>query len=308
VSRLGIFAKTFPGTTAETVLSAARDAGYGCVQFNLACCGLPPMPDALPPGLAGDIAAASARTGVAIAALSGTYNMIHPDPAVREAGLGRLGLLLSQARAMGATLVTLCTGTRDPQDQWRHHPDNDTPEAWADLLTEMAKAAALAEQCEVDLGIEPEHANVVSSAARAARLLAEVPSSRLRIVLDPANLIDDVARGLDPRAYPSRRPDDGVAPGRVDARVAPAHDGKDGAQDSLYAEACDRLGDRIAMAHAKDRDAQGAVVPAGTGIIDFDAFFAALDRIGFAGPVVTHGLAAADAPSVARFLKSKIRP
>jgi sugar phosphate isomerase/epimerase len=283
VSRLGIFAKTFPGATAEAVLTAARDAGYGCVQFNLACCGLPPMPDAVPPGTAAAIQAASAETGVAIAALSGTYNMIHPDAAVRALGLRRLAVLLSEARAMGTSLVTLCTGTRDPEDQWRRHPDNDTPEAWADLMTEMEKAAALAEQFDVDLGIEPEHANVVSTADRAARLLREVPSPRLRIVLDPANLLSPVPLGPDPAAH-------------------------DGPQDRLYAEAVDALGDRIAMAHAKDRDAQGAVVPAGTGIIDFDAFFAHLGRGGFAGPVVTHGLAASDAASVAQFLRGKIAP
>jgi sugar phosphate isomerase/epimerase len=274
VSRLGIFAKTFPGTTPEAVLTAARDAGYGCVQFNLACCGLPSMPDELPPGAAAGIAAASARTGVTIAALSGTYNMIHPDPAVRAQGLRRLEVLLSEARAMGTSLVTLCTGTRDPEDQWRAHPDNDTPAAWADLLTEMEKAAALAERFGVDLGIEPEHANVVSSAALAARLLREVPSPRLRIVLDPANMVEHA----------------------------------DTDQRLLYAEAADLLGDRIAMAHAKDRDAAGAVVPAGTGIIDFDAFLAELARVGFRGPVVTHGLAATDAVAVARFLRQKLNP
>jgi sugar phosphate isomerase/epimerase len=283
VNRLGIFAKTFPGVTAEAVLAAARDAGYGCVQFNLACCGLPPMPDALPPGTAAAIQAASTETGVAIAALSGTYNMIHPDPAVRARGLRRLALLLSEARAMGTSLVTLCTGTRDPEDQWRRHPDNDTPGAWADVVTEMEKAAALAERFEVDLGIEPEHANVVSTAERAARLLREVPSKRLRIVLDPANLIEDAA--VEPRPGGTRR-----------------------VQQAVFAEACDLLADRIAMAHAKDRDAAGEVVAAGTGIIDFDAFFAHLAQAGFAGPVVTHGLAAADAASVARFLRGKIGP
>jgi sugar phosphate isomerase/epimerase len=272
VTRLGIFAKTFPGATANTVLAAARDAGYGCVQFNLACCGLPSMPDALPPGTSAVIARASAHTGVAIAALSGTYNMIHPDPAVRAQGLRRLELLLAEARAMGTSLVTLCTGTRDPADQWRRHPDNDTPGAWADLLTEMEKAVALAEAYGVDLGIEPEHANVVSSARPAERLLRQVPSPRLVIVLDPANMVEDA--GTDQR--------------------------------SLFAEAADLLTGRIAMAHAKDRDAAGAVVPAGTGIIDFDAFFAELDRIGFAGPVVTHGLAATDATEVADFLRGKV--
>jgi sugar phosphate isomerase/epimerase len=272
LAKLGIFAKTFPGTTAEAVLSAARDAGYGCVQFNLACCGLPPMPDALPPGIAASIAGASARTGVAIAALSGTYNMIHPDTAVRAQGLRRLELLLSEARAVGTPLVTLCTGTRDAADQWRRHADNDGPEAWADLVTEMEKAAALAERFDVDLGIEPEHANVVSAAPHAARLLREVPSPRLRIVLDPANMVEDA----------------------------------DTDQATLFAEACDLLGDRIAMAHAKDRDAAGAVVPAGSGIVDFDAFFVALSRVGFTGPVVTHGLAAADAVTVARFLRDRL--
>jgi len=34
-----------------------------------------------------------------------------------------------------------------------------------------------------------------------------------------------VARGLDPRAYPSRRPDGVAAPERVDARHEAAHDG-----------------------------------------------------------------------------------
>ena len=77
-------------------------------------------------------------------------------------------------------------------------------------------------------------------------------------------------------------------------------------QRLLYAEAADLVAGRIAMAHAKDRDATGAVVPAGAGIIDFDAFFAQLARVGFTGPVVTHGLAAADAAGVARFLSQKL--
>lgn len=267
-ARIGIFAKTFPGQTAESVLAAARDAGYGSVQFNLSCCGLPSMPDRLAPEVVAGIAAASAKTGVSIAALSGTYNMIHPDPAVRAQGRARLQLLLSQAHAMGTTLVTLCTGTRDANDQWRGHPENEAPEAWTDLLTEMEQAAAMAEEFQVDLGIEPEPANVVGSAARAARLLREIASKRLRIILDPANLAA----------------------------------GANADQDRIFETAADFLHERIALAHAKDRDAAGEVVPPGQGLIDFPRFFAHLNRVGFSGPVITHGLAAADAPQVARFL------
>jgi sugar phosphate isomerase/epimerase len=267
--RLGIFAKTFPGADPATVLAAARDAGYACVQYNMACSGLPAMPDAIPAEVAAAVAEASAETGVALSAVSGTYNMIHPDPAVRDAGLRRLGVLIDAAAALGTGLVTLCTGTRDPQDQWRHHPDNATPEAWADLVAEMAKAAALAEARGVRLGIEPELANVVDGAEKARRLIDEIGGPSLGIVLDPANLFEV--------AEPEAR-------------------------DRTIAAAIDLLADRIVMAHAKDRAPDGAFVPAGRGVVDFVDFVRRLQAAGFDGDLVTHGLEAADARDVAAFL------
>ena len=83
---------------------------------------------------------------------------------------------------------------------------------------------------------------------------------------------------------------------------------KDSDQPHLFAEAADLLAGRIAMAHAKDRDAAGAVVPAGSGIVDFDTFFAKLARTGFAGPVVTHGLAASDAAGRGALPAAEARP
>lgn len=267
--QLGIFAKTFPGSDAQTVLSAARDAGYATVQFNMACLGLKSMPDAISPAETASIAAAAASTGVSIAAVSGTYNMIHPDPEVRRVGLARLDVLARSAHAMGTRLITLCTGSRDPDDQWRHHPDNATPQAWADLIAEMTKAAAIAAAHDVDLGIEPELANVISSAPLARRLLDEIGSPRLKIVLDPANLFE-------------------IAP--------PAE------RRRLVEDAIGLLAPSVALAHAKDRHADGSFAAAGTGVIDFRHFVAALKAGGVEAPLVTHGLDAGQAMSVARFL------
>jgi sugar phosphate isomerase/epimerase len=267
--RLGIFAKTFPGSDPLTVLQAAKAAGYASVQYNMACSGLPAMPDALTLDQTAAVAQASSATGVAIAAVSGTYNMIHPDPAIRATGLRRLGVLIDHAAAMGTGMVTLCTGTRDPDDQWRHHPDNATPEAWRDLLDEMAKACALADPKGVKLGIEPELANVVRDARSARVLIDSLQSPALAIVLDPANLFE----------------------------VAPLSRQRD-----ILSQAVDLLSDRIAMAHAKDRDAQGGFATAGQGVVDFPHFIAALRAAGFDGDLVTHGLAAAEAPEVAAFL------
>jgi sugar phosphate isomerase/epimerase len=267
---LGIFAKTFPDLGAQASLTAVRQAGFSTAQFNLACLGLPSMSEVIGDDLAASIAVASRMSGVGIAAISGTYNMAHPDLAVRTRGTIRLTAMIESAHAMGTRLVTLCTGSRDADDQWRHHPENSSAAAWHDLLHEMERAIIVAEQHDVDLGIEPELANVVASAADALHLIDTLQSSRIKIVLDPANLYE---RG-------------------------PARERRD-----TIERAVDALGDRIVMAHAKDRTEDGGFTAAGSGVIDFPHFIAALRRNGFDGPLVTHGLAADEAPAVAVFLR-----
>lgn len=267
--RLGIFAKTFAGTDPHSVLAAAKDAGYPCVQYNMACSGLPSLPETVPDRTADDIRDAAERTGVGIAAISATYNMIHPDPAVRDRGHASLERIAAVARDAGAPLLTLCTGTRDPDDQWRHHPGNAAPQAWRDLLDSMRTALEIAERYGVDLGIEPELANVVNSAGQARRLIDELGSERLKVVLDPANLFE---------AEPFDR------------------------QRAIVSEGIELLRDRIVMAHAKDRNAEGDFVTAGTGVLDYPFYVGKLRDAGFEGPLVTHGLSAEEAPTVARFL------
>ena len=122
--RLGIFAKTFPRPDLAETLDAVAASGLRVMQFNLALAGGPSLPEAIAPGLAAAVRAQAAERELEIAAVSGTYNMAHPDPAVREDGLRRLGVLLAAAPALGTRIVTLCTGTRDPDDMWRRHPDN----------------------------------------------------------------------------------------------------------------------------------------------------------------------------------------
>lgn len=269
--QLGIFAKTFAAAGALPVLRAVADAGYTAAQFNMACLGLPSMPDSIEPDAARSVALAGRETGISISAVSGTYNMIHPDRRVRESGLARLEVLAASCADLGTRLITLCTGTRDAQDQWRWHPDNGTDAAWSDLRAEMEAAVAIAERFDIELGIEPELANVVSSAQAARRLLDEMNSKRLRIVLDPANLFE----------------------------VADAAE-----RHRLIDQAIDLLAADIGMAHAKDRHADGSFAAAGQGVVDFPHFIGRLKATGFDGPLITHGLTEAEAPGVGAFLRT----
>ena len=269
--KLGIFAKTFEGHDPKTVLDAAKASGFSCVQYNMACSGLGPMPDAISPDV---IKAVRSASSVAeIVAVSGTYNMIHPHVLARGFGLARLQVLAKACSGMGTKVITLCTGTRDVEDQWRHHADNSSKEAWQELCVEMEKAIKIAEKNKVVLAIEPELANVVNSAAKARMLLDEMQSDHLKIVFDAANLFEKCSTDEQRR---------------------------------IVASSIDVLGDDMVMAHAKDRDGEGGFVAAGMGVLDYSFYVQCLKSIGFSGPLVTHGLKAADAPFVANFLKEKI--
>ena len=90
MTSVGIFAKTFAFTSPRAVLSQARDAGYDAVQYNMACSGLPSLPAEVSANEVQALRSAVAETGVRIAALSATYNMVHPVAAHRAAGQRRL--------------------------------------------------------------------------------------------------------------------------------------------------------------------------------------------------------------------------
>src|SRR5262249_2152828 len=147
------------------------------------CAGLETLPARIAPELIETIRAALAERRLAPAAVSGTFNLIHPEAWVREEGLRRLPVLASACRSLGAPVITLCTGTRDRENMWRRHPDNDLPQAWDDLIASLSRALEIAANYNVILGIEPEAANVVDSAPKARRLLDEMRSPHLKIVL-----------------------------------------------------------------------------------------------------------------------------
>jgi len=269
--QLGIFAKTYTRPSIEEVFDAVAEHGFTAVHFNFSSAGLPSLPESVDPALLRRIRESAGQRGIAIETLSGTFNMIHPDPGVRRFGLDRLAVLAEACAPLGTRIVTLCTGTRDPENMWRRHPENDTADAWSDLIASMTEVAGIAERFNVVLGIEPEPGNVVSSAARARRLLDEIGSPHLGIVLDPANLIE------------------GVPPDRIDATI-----------DEAFA----LLGDRIISAHGKDRDAAGAVQPPGRGIVPWPRFLAGLRAARFSGPLILHGLEEADVPESVSYLRA----
>ena len=272
--RIGIFAKTFVRPTLEKTLDAVKDTSVDCVQFNMACAGLSSMPDEITPEYAAEIKHAHETRGLVMAAVSGTFNMIHPDPIQLAEGMRRLAVLAAASRQLGTKVITLCTGTKDPENMWRRHPDNDSSQAWEELHRSMSQALEIAERHDVILGIEPEIANVIDSAAKARHLLDEMESPRLKIVIDGANLF---------------------------------HRGELARMNEILREAIDLLGQDLILAHAKDldRDGEAGNKAAGTGVLDYDLYLQLLGQVHYSGPLILHGLEESEVPFSVNFLRGK---
>lgn len=272
--RLGIFAKTFVRPTLAETLDAVVSHGLDCVQFNLSCVGLPTLPERIPASVCRQVRAEMVARQITMAAISGTFNIIDPNLERRREGMERLRVLARACAELNTGIITLCTGTRDPHDMWRRHPDNDTPAAWDEMQEAVGEALHMAEEEGVTLAIEPEVANVVDSAKKAARLLKRLASPRLKIVVDPANLF---------------------------------HRGEIFRMREVLDEAFELLGKDIVLAHAKDiwEDTEHGHVAAGKGVLDYDYYLDWLRRIGFTGPLILHGLQEAEVGECLRFLRKK---
>lgn len=274
--RLGIFAKTFVRPSLAETFDAVTARGLDCIQFNFACAGLPSMPDEIPPELAAEIGREIKRHQLTVAAVSGTFNMIDPDLAKRQDGLRRLEVIAAGCATLGTSLITLCTGTRDAKDMWRHHPQNESTGAWRDLLQSMETALQIADRHNIILGVEPETANVIRSAKKARQLLDELQSPRLKIVMDASNLF---------------------------------HPGDGAKKEDVLTAAFDLLGGNIVLAHAKDFRAgpdKIEYVAPGKGDLPWAHYFRLLRSSDFGGPLIMHSLAEMEVDESTAFLRKKM--
>jgi sugar phosphate isomerase/epimerase len=273
--QIGIFLSTFQGGTLEARLDAVKASGLNCVQLSLDCAGLEPMPDAIAPEMMARIRRESGARGIQLASLQGTFNMCHPEAEHRRDGVRRIGVLAAACKELGISKIHLCTGTRDPSNMWRRHPQNDSPEAWQDMVACVRAAVELAKPSGVTLAFEPEVNNVVDSAKKARRLLDEIGSPHLKVTMDAANLF---------------------------------HAGELAHMSDVLDQAFALVGKDIVMAHAKDlsHDGDAGHEAAGHGKLDYGRYLALLHAYGFKGPLLLHGLSEAQAPGCVAFLRGKL--
>jgi sugar phosphate isomerase/epimerase len=289
--QLGIFTQYLPYGVEETA-RRARQAGFDTVQLNLS------FPDWT---FATNRSAQSCRcirdaftrAGLRIAAISGYVNPVAPDPARRDKNVGFLKAVLDRALALGSPYVVTETGTQHPEDDWAPHPQNDNPATYGLLVETVADLARHARESGATLLLEPSVGNVIDTPEKMLRLLRDLDSPAVGIVIDPANYIDG----------------------------ANLH-----AAEAILEQSFALLGPHIRLAHAKDfrrfdgvaRERHhhatdpalygGVEYPAaGLGDLDHDRYLALLQQDHAEVPIILEHLDEADIARARSFLMQKLQ-
>ncbi|GGC84050.1 endonuclease [Thalassobacillus devorans] len=197
-------------------------------------------PGKLSPGLALDIASEFRKQGVSISVLACYLHFYHRDEDIRRENIERFKELIRHARFFRAPIVAAEVGKVT---------GDETEEDWKILKESLEELVEEAEKWGVILGIEPANEHLIGTAESLQRMMEEIPSSNIGVVLDPGNLMT-------------------------------ASNFSD--QDEVIKEAFNLLGNRIVACHAKDRmiDSEGniqTVVP-GQGDLNYSLYMELLEQ------------------------------
>jgi len=226
---------TIPGSLREKLRYTGKQ-GFRCAHIALSKV----LPDfrmelaerLMTDELAEEVRMALAENDMSCAVLGCYLNLADPDPEQRS----KTEAIYRAHLRFAGKINALTVGTETPLAPGSSFGDPaGSEEAFRLFVDCLRPVVRCAEEENVILAVEPVYRHIISTPERAERLLDEIPSDRLRIILDAVNLI---------------------APDR--AKEA----------DDIIAEAIRRLGDRVSVLHLKDyilENGQSRATACGTG-------------------------------------------
>ncbi|QYR24382.1 sugar phosphate isomerase/epimerase [Paenibacillus sp. sptzw28] len=224
-------------------------------------------PGKLSPGLAQAIGEEFDKHGASVSVLGCYLHMFERNEEQRRVNIERFKELLRYARDFGCPTVAFETGVNPGGD----YTDRD----WAVMRLVLEELAEEAERWGVFIGLEAAHGHLVGTAAELDRMLSEVPSSNIGVVLDPGNLLaeDNFER-----------------------------------QDEFIEEAFRLLGSRVIACHAKDRiltgDGRLVTVAPGRGQMNYKLYMDLLRRHKPGVHIIMEAAAESEMPASKSFIET----
>ncbi len=223
----------------EERIADVHQLGFKCGHLALAKVidEFPTTDEAMTPGLAMYLKNIFAKNEVDIAVLGCYLNLANPNKEQLAKITHRYMAHIRFASWLGCGVVGTETGA--PNETYTFVPESHGEEALKTFITNLRPVVQYAEQMGVVVAIEPVLNHIVCNPVRARRVLDEIASPNLQIILDPVNLL-------------------GIS------------NYKD--QAAVVEEAIDVLGEDVAMVHIKDfvvEDGRMRSVGAGFGQMDY---------------------------------------
>lgn len=226
--------------TMEARAAKAKEEGFSCVHlaFQKVISGVTFDDAALTEGLAFHTKRVFAKNDLDVAVLGCYLNLAHPDPEQLAVIKSKYYGHLRVAALSGCGVVGTETGA--PNAQYKLDANTHGKEALDTFIRNLADVVEAAENYGVTMAIEPVWNHIVYNADRAVEVLNAIQSRNLRIIYDPVNLL--CMENADNR-------------------------------EAVFADAMDKLCDRIAVVHIKDfvrKDGKLVSVAAGTGEMQYE--------------------------------------
>jgi len=121
----------------------------------------------------------------------GVYtNLIHPDEEERQANLDYFESMMKVGADMGIGIFVSEAGHYDPEGSAPQVAYYFQEQVWNQMVATGKKLAELAERHSATILLEPFFRGFLASAKRMRVFLEEVDSTRIRALLDPANLLE----------------------------------------------------------------------------------------------------------------------
>lgn len=223
----------------EERLEIVKEQGFSCAHVALSKVikEFPVDNGALTPGLAMYLKNLFQKNHIDIAVLGCYLNLAHPDPIQLQKIQNTYLAHIRFASILGCGVVGTETGA--PNAEYKYEPACRSEEALNLFICNLRPIIAYAEKMGVIFAIEPVRNHIVYDAKRAKKVLDEIASPNLQIILDPVNLL-----GMDNYTM----------------------------QTEVIEEAIDLLGEAVAVVHMKDfivRENYLESVAAGNGELNY---------------------------------------
>ena len=171
-------------------LDEVNKQGFSCVHLALSKVikENSVAPEALTPGYAMYLKRLFWDKKLDIAVLGCYLNLANPNPEKLKETVEKYKAHIRFAALLGCGVVGTETGA--PNEEYKHEPACHSEEALELFIKNLRPVVEYAEEMGVIFAIEPVWKHIVCNPERARRVLDEINSPNLQIILDPVNLLD----------------------------------------------------------------------------------------------------------------------